>query len=56
MKNSRILRFINLMEILNFHCRFILSSAFPNEVFYVVHDFHTQLQYTINERSVIAHL
>jgi len=34
-----------------FFARFILSSTFPNEAFKIVQDFHTQLQYTINERS-----
>lgn len=34
-----------------FFARFILATSFPNEVFNIVHDFHTQLQYTINDRT-----
>ena len=33
-----------------FFARFIMSTTFPNEAFNIVHDFETQLQYTINER------
>lgn len=34
-----------------FFARFIMSTTFPNEAFNIVHDFETQLQYTINERT-----
>ena len=33
-----------------FFARFIMSTTFPNEAFNIIHDFDTQLQYTINER------
>jgi hypothetical protein len=33
-----------------FFSRFLMATGFPNEVFHIVHDFQSSLQYTINDR------
>lgn len=36
-----------------FFSRFLINSGFPNDLYRIVHDFSSEVQYTLNERLVL---